>query len=223
MENESPRPEPRPAAPRRSRNAAATREAILSSAVEAFTRLGYDGAGVRDIAKDAGVTAMMVNRYFGSKEQLFAEVVDTTFAPRTVVGSDPATLVRDVARSLVERTAPEAEGLSPFLLMLRSASNPRTAEIARQGIERHVERRLVGLLTGENTSERSALALSVIAGVWLMRKLIGNTALVEADPDELAERLEDVLRILLEDTLPEDSDQARSAARAPVDESSRIS
>lgn len=130
--------------------------------MEAFTRLGYDGAGVRDIAKDAGVTAMMVNRYFGSKEQLFAEVVDTTFAPRTVVGSDPTALVHDVARSLVERTAPEAEGLSPFLLMLRSASNPRTAEIARQGIERHVERRLVGLLTGENTSERSALALSVI-------------------------------------------------------------
>ncbi|MEU6346059.1 TetR/AcrR family transcriptional regulator [Streptomyces sp. NPDC046977] len=206
MDNESPRHEPPPAAPRRSRNAAATREAILSSAVEAFTRLGYDTAGVRDIAKDAGVTAMMVNRYFGSKEQLFAEVVDSTFAPRTVVGSDPAALVHDIARSLVERTAPEAEELSPFLLMLRSASNPRTAEIARQGIERHVERHLTGLMTGENTSERSALALSLIAGVWLMRKLIGNTALVEADPNELAGRLESLLRTLLEDTPPEGSD-----------------
>ncbi|MEU4093661.1 TetR/AcrR family transcriptional regulator [Streptomyces sp. NPDC026673] len=222
MENESPRDEPRTAAPRRPRNAAATREAILSSAVEAFTRLGYDGVGVREIAKDAGVTAMMVNRYFGSKEQLFAEVVDTTFAPRTVVGSDPAALVHDVARSLVERTGPEADELSPFLLMLRSASNPRTAEIARQGIERHVERHLVGLLTGENTSERSALALSVIAGVWLMRKLIGNTALVEADPDKLAERLEDVLRTLLEDTPPEYADQDRSAARAPLDDSAQV-
>ncbi|MFJ4849633.1 MULTISPECIES: TetR/AcrR family transcriptional regulator [unclassified Streptomyces] len=206
MENESRQPESPPAAPRRSRNAAATREAILSSAVEAFTRLGYDAAGVRDIAKDAGVTAMMVNRYFGSKEQLFAEVVDTSFAPRTVVGSDPAALVHDVARSLVERTAPEADELSPFLLMLRSASNPRTAEIARQGIERHVERHLIGLMTGENTSERSALALSVIAGVWVMRKLIGNTALVEADPNELAGRLETLLRTLLEDTPPEAGD-----------------
>ncbi|MEU1618782.1 TetR family transcriptional regulator [Streptomyces sp. NPDC005722] len=204
MENESPRREPPPAAPRRSRNAAATREAILSSAVEAFTRLGYDAAGVRDIAKDAGVTAMMVNRYFGSKEQLFAEVVDSSFAPRTVVGNDPAALVHDVARSLVERTAPEADELSPFLLMLRSASNPRTAEIARQGIERHVERHLTSLMTGEGTTERSALALSVIAGVWLMRKLIRNTALVEADPNELAERLENLLRTLLEDTPPEE-------------------
>ena len=38
-------------------------------------RAGYDGAGVREIAEGAGVTAMLVNRYFGSKEQLFAEVV----------------------------------------------------------------------------------------------------------------------------------------------------
>ena len=63
------------AEPRRRRNAAATREAILQSARVAFARSGYDGAGVREIAESAGVTAMMVNRYFGSKEKLFAEVV----------------------------------------------------------------------------------------------------------------------------------------------------
>lgn len=46
----------------------------------AFTASGYDGVGVREIAAGAGVTAMLVNRYFGSKEQLFAEAVDTSFA-----------------------------------------------------------------------------------------------------------------------------------------------
>ena len=60
--------------PRR-RNAAVTREAILLSARKAFAQSGYDGAGVREIAAGAGVTAMLVNRYFGSKEQLFSEVV----------------------------------------------------------------------------------------------------------------------------------------------------
>ncbi|MFE1446187.1 TetR/AcrR family transcriptional regulator [Streptomyces olivaceoviridis] len=199
MESESPQPPSGPPAAKRPRNAAATREAILRSAVEAFTRVGYDGAGVRDIAKDAGVTAMLVNRYFGSKEQLFAETVDASFAPRTVVTDDPATLSRDIARSLVERTAPGADHLSPFLLMLRSAPNPRTAEIARAGIERHVERELAGMLTGDHARERTALALSVIAGVWLMRKVIGNTALVEADADDLARRLEAVLRVVLDD------------------------
>ena len=61
--------------PARRRNAAATREAILASARRAFARAGYDGAGVREIAAGAGVTAMLVNRYFGSKEQLFAEAI----------------------------------------------------------------------------------------------------------------------------------------------------
>ncbi|KUN18793.1 TetR family transcriptional regulator [Streptomyces antibioticus] len=166
--------------------------------MEAFTRVGYDGAGVRDIAKAAGVTAMLVNRYFGSKEQLFTEAVDVSFAPRTVVTGDPAALSRDIAAALVERTAPEADHLSPFLLMLRSAPNPRTAEIARAGIERHVERELAAMLTGEHTDERTALALSVIAGVWLMRKVLGNTALIEADPERLTRQVEAMLRVLLD-------------------------
>ena len=69
----------------RPRNAAATREAILNSAIRNFARAGYDGVGVREIASDAGVTAMMVNRYFGSKEQLFAEAVEVSFAPPAVI------------------------------------------------------------------------------------------------------------------------------------------
>ncbi|MDF3307987.1 TetR family transcriptional regulator [Rhodococcus sp. T2V] len=183
--------------PKRVRNAAATREAILRSAVIAFTRHGYDGVGVREIAQSAGVTAMLVNRYFGSKEQLFTEAVDTAFAPRTVLSDNPATLAGDVAARLVERTAPESEHLDPFLLMLRSASNPRAAEIVRAGVERHAGRYLSELLEGPDADERAMLAHSVIAGFWLMRKMLGSTALVTADPDELTRRLEALLVIAL--------------------------
>ena len=74
-----------PPPPRRRRNAAATRAAILQSARKAFARKGYDGAGVREIAEGAGVTAMLVNRYFGSKEKLFAEVTVDTMATPTIL------------------------------------------------------------------------------------------------------------------------------------------
>ena len=183
--------------PKRVRNAAATREAILHSAVIAFTRHGYDGVGVREIAQSAGVTAMLVNRYFGSKEQLFTEAVDTAFAPRTVLSDNPATLAGDVAARLVDRTAPESEHLDPFLLMLRSASNPRAAEIVRAGVERHAGRYLSELLGGPDADERAMLAHSVIAGFWLMRKMLGSTALVLADPVELTHRLEALLMVAL--------------------------
>ena len=97
----------------RPRNAAATRDAILASAIDNFARSGYDGVGVREIAGDAGVTAMMVNRYFGSKEQLFAEAVETSFAPPTVIVADSDELARDAATALVARTNRDADHSSP--------------------------------------------------------------------------------------------------------------
>ncbi|WP_326568563.1 TetR family transcriptional regulator [Amycolatopsis rhabdoformis] len=183
-------------APRR-RDAAATREAILRAGVEAFTRFGYDGVGVREIAQSAGVTAMLVNRYFGSKEGLFAEVAEVSMAERTVLTGDAATLARDVAAALVSRTAPEADNLDPFLLMLRSASNPRAAEILRAGIEKHVEAHILDVVPELRGTDRAAMALSLIAGFWLMRRVIGSSALNAADEATLAETLESLFRLLL--------------------------
>lgn len=189
--------QPDPTGPKRQRNAAATRKAILDSAIRAFTEHGYDGIGVRDIARDAGVTAMLVNRYFGSKEKLFAEAVDASFAPATVISEDPASLAASIARQLVERTDPDAETLDPFLLLLRSAPNPRAAEIMRASTERHAGHRLAELLDGPGPERRAALANSLIAGFWLMRAVIQSTALVETDPADLTTRLERAFDALL--------------------------
>ncbi|GAA3417903.1 TetR/AcrR family transcriptional regulator [Streptosporangium vulgare] len=181
----------------RRRDAAATREAILRAGVEGFTRHGYDGVGVREIAQSAGVTAMLVNRYFGSKEGLFAEVVEASMADRTVLTDDPATLARDVAAALVRRTAPHADGLDPFLLMLRSAPNPRAAEILRAGIEKHVEAHLLDIAPELRGTDRAAMVLSLVAGFWLMRKMIGSTALNGADERTLARTLEQLFTLLM--------------------------
>lgn len=181
----------------RRRDAAATREAILNSALEAFTRAGYDGAGVREVAGAAGVTAMLVNRYFGSKEQLFAEVVDRAFAPRTVVGTHPATWSEQTARALVASTDPAADELNPFLLMLRSVGNPRAAEIIRAGIEKHVGGHLAGMLDQHGAAERADLTLSLIAGVWLMRKVIRTPALTRADTAQLTGQLYEIIQTIV--------------------------
>jgi AcrR family transcriptional regulator len=179
------------------RNAASTRAAILAAAQVAFTRSGYDGVGVREIAASAGVTAMLVNRYFGSKELLFAEVVEATFARRTLIGDDPATLARDVAAALVTGPADEEESVDGFLLMLRSASNPRAVEILRDAIERHFQRHLADLLPGGEAGERAALILCAVAGVQLMRHVLASPAVTGADPAVLAGYLEAAFRPLV--------------------------
>ncbi|AZQ74932.1 TetR/AcrR family transcriptional regulator [Streptomyces luteoverticillatus] len=181
------------AQPARKRDAAATREAILAAAVVEFTEHGYAGAGVRRIAERAGVTAMMVNRYFGSKQGLFTQAVARSFAPPTIVGDERADLAGAIAHTLTERTASDAERLDPFLLLLRSAPDPEAADIVRRGVEANVGARLAGLLDGPDADVRAQLALALVAGTWLLRGVVGTTALATADDARLIALLTDML------------------------------
>jgi len=173
----------------RPRNAEVTRAAILASARRAFVKAGYDGVGVREIAGGAGVTAMLVNRYFGSKEGLFAEVVAETMAAPLILTRE--TLDSDnpgaaMAAALVEITRSGGTPLDGFQIMLRSAASKRAAEIAREQIERHHHRALTAALRGELTAERAAVALALVAGFQVMRQMIGLSSLAAAEPEALA-------------------------------------
>jgi AcrR family transcriptional regulator len=190
--------------PTRPRNAAVTRQRILVSARAAFIAAGYESVGVREIAAGAGVTAMMVNRYFGSKEQLYTEVVAATMATpgiltgeMTVSGRDLGGLSRNIAAALLAQTSPEKAPLDGFLIMLRSTSNERSAEVWREQIEVHYQKYLTGLLSGELAAERAALILALIAGFQVMRQIIGVTALKKAQPELLAQKLKDVIQAII--------------------------
>lgn len=187
--------------PARTRNAATTRLAILRSARAAFARSGYDGVGVREIAKGAGVTAMLINRYFGSKEELFAEVVADTMAQPVILTSqnlEAASLSDSMAAALVELTTPGALPLDGFMIMFHSASSRRAAEIAREQIERHHQGVMARALTGDMAAQRAALVLAVVAGVQVMRQMIGLSALTDADPEALEKLIAPMLRGLIE-------------------------
>lgn len=191
--------------PRRPRNAAATREAILASARRAFARAGYDGVGVREIAREAGVTAMLVNRYFGSKERLFAEVAtDTMSAPSILTGEilGSPTPGQDLAAALVRETTAGATPLDGFLIMLHSASSERAAEIGREQIEAHHQRVLSTALRGDLAPQRAAVALALIAGIQVMRQMVGLSALAEASPADLVRILAPLFQQLVDGESP---------------------
>jgi AcrR family transcriptional regulator len=183
---------------KRPRNAAATREAILQSALIAFSRAGYDGVGLREIAGEAGVTAILVNRYFGSKEEMFAEAVKITFADSSLFIGDATTLADRVAQAMVAK-AGERDKPDPFRLMLHSASNVRAAAILRDTIAGQFEQPLSATLSGKDKSERAALFLALIAGFDLMRNVIASAPLAEADQASLAKRLAQMFKTLIED------------------------
>jgi AcrR family transcriptional regulator len=189
----------------RPRNAAATREAILISAKQAFVRAGYDGAGVREIAAGAGVTAMLVNRYFGSKEQLFAEVIAATMASPTILTKEnlqsPA-LGETIAATLLDITNAGDTPLEGFLILLHSASSQRAAEIGREQIEKGHQRTMTAALAGDLAPQRAALVLSLVAGVQVMRQMIGLSALAKTDPKILLRLLAPVFQQLIDGDAP---------------------
>jgi AcrR family transcriptional regulator len=180
--------------PKRPRNAAATREAILRSALAAFSRYGYDGVGVREIAQMAGVTGVLVNRYFGSKEELFAATVAIICADHRIFESDSTTLAKRLAAKVMSKTEP----IDALLLILRSAPNPRAAEILRENIARHFERPLKASLPGPNASERAAMILALVVGFQLFRKVIGSKALIHASGASLSHHLTTTLQGLID-------------------------
>jgi AcrR family transcriptional regulator len=186
--------------PRR-RDATATRLAILTSARQAFAEFGFDGAGVREIAARAGVTAMLVNRYFGSKEKLFAEAIAESIAKTAVILPKllgPDATGEEIARTLIRITGANDAPLEGFMILLRSASNRRAAEISRELIERHQQSTIAAALGGELSAQRAALILSLIAGFQMMRQTIGLPALADAKSRAVVRALAPLFQLLID-------------------------
>ena len=92
-------------------------EEVLSAAHALFLERGYDAVGLRDIAKEAGVSIGTVYAYFSDKRDLFIRVIETRgaeifreireFAPKASdPNKDPGRVVKEIIgafRRLIEK------------------------------------------------------------------------------------------------------------------------
>ncbi|WP_052488575.1 TetR/AcrR family transcriptional regulator [Streptomyces sp. 150FB] len=192
-----------PRAAARPRDAAVTRATILQAARRLFTQQGYDGAGLREIARDAGVDARLISRYFGSKEGLFAEVVGLAYEKSLMMTPE---LNAEAARALL--TDPDQAASDGLLLTLRSAANPKAAAIMRDSIEGDYQRRLADALPGERSDGRAALLVAICSGVLLARMILGNTQLNQSETEDLIPLLHKALDAVATSPAPAPADDA---------------
>jgi TetR/AcrR family transcriptional regulator len=66
--------------PARVRDAAATRESLVRAAVQEFSRLGFAGARIDEVAAVAGANKQLVYHYFGNKEGLYLVALESVYA-----------------------------------------------------------------------------------------------------------------------------------------------
>jgi AcrR family transcriptional regulator len=135
---------------------------------------------------------MLVRRYFGDKEQLFAEAIAAANSAPIIATEG---VLKDehrgaaIAEALVQITAPGAKPLDGFLILLNSASSVRAAQIGREVTESAPQKTVAAMLEGENVEQRATLILSLVTGFQMMRQAIGLGALADSDPKVLADLL----------------------------------
>src|SRR5204863_9535 len=103
-----------------------------------------------------------------------------------------------LAVGLVHQTAAGATPLDGFLIMMHSASSPRSAGIGRTQIEKHYHRMLTKALDGDLAPQRAALILALVAGVQVMRQVIGVSSLAAAPPAALIRILTPIFQQLVD-------------------------
>ncbi|HKT77415.1 MAG TPA: TetR family transcriptional regulator [Sphingobium sp.] len=135
----------------RPRDAAQTRQDILRAAQMLFSRHGYNATGVRDIAKEAGVSFALVRRYYGSKLGLLRAALEDMLRVEPLLEGDRATFGRRAVSLFIGR----AQEAVPVSLMLLASADPAGRELCQQLMQERILGPLAEWLGGPDGSERA--------------------------------------------------------------------
>jgi AcrR family transcriptional regulator len=182
-----------------------TREAILGAARSQFAERGFDRTSLRSIAQEAGVDPTLVSHFYGSKQKLFATVVELPFDPAVVIphliAGDQDGVGLRLARFLVAVLESDA-GRQRLTGMVRAAaSEPEASRLVREFISREVLARIAESLDVDAAPLRASLVGSQIVGMVMARYIVKVEPLASRDADEVAELVAPVFQHYLTEPL----------------------
>ncbi len=221
----SPQSRPRPGRPKDP----VKRRGILCAAKRLFPRHGYDGVSMDTIAAEAGVSKLTLYSHFKDKEALFTAAVhavceeqlpETAFALRpdsgpirevlmTIAGRIHALVAREdtiwLYRMLAGQGESKGQGESTGKLAeIFYRAGPRRTLDEFEKLLRQADR--TGVLSVPDPERSADHFLSMVKGVWHMRRLIGH---VEPDvPEHVEAHLTSVVDLFLRAHRPPDRDRS---------------
>lgn len=177
----------------RSRDASKTRADILAAARARFGSEGYQATTMRAVAADVGVDPALINRYFGSKQELFAEAADFALDLPDLTSVAPD----DVADVLLSRFFAVWEQDSTFVALLRAAMTSESAvETMRRVFATQVGPALA-VVTPDHAAQRAGLMGAFVIGLAVTRYVMVNPAVAELSRDQLIRLARPVIRQIL--------------------------
>lgn len=165
-----------------------THQRILAVAARAIRRSGYDGTGVADIMKEAGLTHGAFYAHFTSREAMLAEASGQACAESAAVAAEvvasvpPGKALEAMLRAYLSKEHLEQTEAGCPLAALGSETSRQAAEV-RRVTTRHIKE-MVDLVARQSPDwgqpaahERALVTIATMVGALLLARAVDEPAL----------------------------------------------
>lgn len=181
----------------------ATKEKIIAAGLQVFSHKGLAATSIQEIASRAGISVGLMYHYYGSKEELFSELVETAVSlaaesTQTRFESDlsPAEKITGFSNEVIGDIAGSDWMSQVYLLMVHYMlvvdSPEKASEIREKGLAplenlKHtiIEGQQRGEIRSGNPMEMAALYFAAIQGLAISKLTMGDH-FVLPNPDLLS-------------------------------------
>lgn len=182
------------------------RDVVLDAARAAFHARGYLRTSVRGVAAAAGVAPEVVNRYWQSKESLFAAAMRLPFDPASAVPQLIAPGLDGMGERLTRATLDllaDDQARQDLIEMFQAGTSASKAAKGMQDfIEKSFVDRLVRILGVPDARLRVNLIMSYLLGIATSRYIVRLEPLASMSEDEVVKLVAPTIQTWLDISKP---------------------
>ena len=169
----------------------ASHERIVQAAARAIRRSGYDGTGVADIMKEAGLTHGAFYAHFESREAMLAEAADragaesNAYATQVIASAPPEQALRALMHAYLSKDHLAAIETGCPISALGSEMPRQSPEVRRAATRRIKE--TIDLVARQSPDwgqpeahERAMVAVATMVGTMILARAVDEPALADA-------------------------------------------
>ena len=169
----------------------ASHDRIVTAAARAIRRSGYDGTGVADIMKEAGLTHGAFYAHFESREAMLAEAADragaesNAFAARVIAAAPPERSLQALMQAYLSKEHLESIETGCPVSALGSEM-PRQAPEVRRAATRRIKE-MIDLVARQSPDwgqpaahERALVTVAAMVGTLMLARAVDDPALSDS-------------------------------------------
>ena len=169
----------------------ASHERIVDAAARAIRRSGYDGTGVADIMKEAGLTHGAFYAHFTSREAMLAEAADRAGAEsvasvaKVIAAASPEQSLQSLIHAYLSKTHLESIETGCPVSALGSEMHRQAPEVRRAATRRIKE--MIDLVARQlpdwgqpGAHERALVTVAILVGTLTLARAVDESALSDA-------------------------------------------